>query len=192
MLIWHNASFVRHKNKKISFLTSVMRDPIYAKSPRFLVKEEHSGIHIHRNSLSATSQHLHLRTWRQQFTEWKIRCLACFISFSSRLQSHRSFYGTLHPDLPEMSEQAAVWHCSWHLRWKVSVQAPLCSAELPGCDWSPHLVTLSKPSQARNIKHLALIFFSQKQDLFCPFCSITNRATKLWELWKLVVQLTVV
>lgn len=41
-----------------------MRDPIYAKSPRLLVKEQHSGVHIHGNSLSATSQHLHLRTWR--------------------------------------------------------------------------------------------------------------------------------
>lgn len=44
--------------------TSVMWNPLCAKRPSFLVKEQHSSIHIHRHCLSAGSHHLHLRMWK--------------------------------------------------------------------------------------------------------------------------------
>lgn len=60
--------------------------------------------------------------------------------------------------LPGMSEQAAVWRCSWHLHWKVVVQAPVDSTELPGCGWSLRPVMLSAPLQTTDSEFLILIW----------------------------------
>lgn len=45
--------------------TSVMRDPFYGEWPGLPVEEQHSCVHIHRNSLSAVPHHLHLNTHKE-------------------------------------------------------------------------------------------------------------------------------
>lgn len=47
------------------FLTSVMWDSLDTKWTSLPVKEQHSCVHIHRNSLSAIPHHLHLDTHRK-------------------------------------------------------------------------------------------------------------------------------
>lgn len=77
----HNKHASRHMFDRIQickalkrkyFLTSVMRDPFYSKWPSLPVKEQHSCVHIHRDSLSAVPHHLHLKTQRNT-TVYKVR-----------------------------------------------------------------------------------------------------------------------
>lgn len=54
------------------FLTSVMRDPLYTIRTSLPVEEQHSCVHIHRNSLPAVPYHFHLETQRNT-TVYKVR-----------------------------------------------------------------------------------------------------------------------
>lgn len=50
--------------KRKCLLTPVLRDPLYTKWTSLLVKEQHSCVHIYRNSLPAVPHHLHLEAQR--------------------------------------------------------------------------------------------------------------------------------
>lgn len=59
---------------KLSCRTSVVWNHLFAHRSSFLVKEQHSSVHIHRHCLSAGSHHLHLRIWKNAAVEISNGC----------------------------------------------------------------------------------------------------------------------
>lgn len=175
MLIWHNASFLRHKNKNLFSYFCHARPYLCQKTQPSCQRAALQRPHPQKQSvchISASSPE-NVETYNSLQSERSGVWLVSFIF----LVGYRITGLWWNPSL---------WF-TWN-EWTGSCLTLFLTFTLEGVGsgtavfgWAARLwlVTASCNAfktfkQARNLKHLALIF-SQKQDLFCPFCSITNQ-----------------